>query len=73
MNEERIRSAQHEIETMLPPRDEYVLTTSEFQAAKARLAEIISGRPAVDGQSESKPVLMRSANRGQEQVPEIAK
>ena len=72
MNEDRIRSAQHEIETMLPQRDEYVLTTSEFQAAKIRLAEIISGRPAVEGQSESKPVLVRSANRSQEQVPKVA-
>ena len=71
MNEERIRSAQHEIETMLPQRDESVLTTSEFQAAKIRLAEIVSGRPAVEGPSESKPVLVRSANRSQEQAPEI--
>ena len=60
MNEERMRAAQHEIDTMLPPREQYVVSSSEFDDAKARLAQIISGRPAVDGQSD-KPVLVRAA------------
>lgn len=37
MNNERIERAQEEIATMLPSHDEYIVDTSEFQEAKARL------------------------------------
>jgi predicted Zn-dependent protease len=39
MNSERIDRAQKEIATMLPSRDEYVVDTSEYQEAKAKLLE----------------------------------
>src|SRR6185312_2768085 len=39
MNNERIDRAQKEIATMLAPRNEYIVDTSEFQEAKARLLE----------------------------------
>jgi beta-barrel assembly-enhancing protease len=39
MNNERIERAQQEIATMLPSHDEYIVDTSEFQEAKARLLQ----------------------------------
>ena len=39
MNNERVDRAQKEIATMLPSRDEYIVDTSEFQEAKARLLQ----------------------------------
>lgn len=39
MNNERIERAQEEIATMLPSHDEYIVDTSEFQEAKARLLQ----------------------------------
>ncbi len=35
---DRIAKSQEEINTILPPRPEYILDTSEFQDVKARLA-----------------------------------
>jgi len=60
MNQDRIRRAQKEIETMLPEHEQYVVTTSEFVEIKARLmqkknARLLSG---VDPSSR-KPVLHR--------------
>ena len=40
MNEDRIARAEKEIATVLPPRDEYVVTTSEFDAVKRRLGRL---------------------------------
>jgi predicted Zn-dependent protease len=37
---ERVRKAQQEIATILPTRDEYIVTTSEFDLVKARLSKI---------------------------------
>ena len=37
MNYERIERAKKEIATMLPPRDEYIVDTSEFDEARQRL------------------------------------
>lgn len=40
MTDDRIRRAEKEIETMLPPRDEYRVNTSEFDEMKAHLAAL---------------------------------
>ena len=45
MNEDRIKRAQTEIDTMLPPQEEYVVDTSEFDAVQTRLIEL-QGRQA---------------------------
>jgi predicted Zn-dependent protease len=37
---ERVQKAQEEIQTILPARDEYIVTTSEFDLVKARLGRI---------------------------------
>lgn len=43
MNEERARQARKEIETMLPQRDESVVTSSDFDRVKQRLQQVTSG------------------------------
>jgi hypothetical protein len=44
---------------MLPPKNEYVIPTSEFDDVKARLARIENKRRLRDGQNEKKPSLRR--------------
>ena len=56
MNDDRIRRAESELET-LPPRDDYILTTSEFDQVKARLIRLTRGRSISEGKSG--PVLRK--------------
>ncbi len=58
---DRISATQKEIASILPPRDQYVETTSEFNDVKARLASI-ENRHKVDNPNEKKPTLRRTAN-----------
>lgn len=56
MTEDRIRRAEKVLSTLLPPRDESVVDTSDFQEVKSRLANMMSGpRKSEDG----RPVLRR--------------
>jgi len=61
--EDRIVSAQKEIQTMLKERPEYVVTTSEFNDVKARLA-MLHSRRKVDNQDPNKPQLRRAPGSG---------
>ncbi len=58
---DRILATQDEISHLLPPKDEYVITTSEFDSVKARLARIENKRKLRDGQNEKKPSLRRAS------------
>jgi beta-barrel assembly-enhancing protease len=58
---DRILATQQEIAHLLPPKDEYVVTTSEFDDVKARLARIENKRKLRDGQNEKKPSLRRAS------------
>jgi hypothetical protein len=58
---DRILATQQEIAKLLPPKDEYVITTSEFDDVKARLARIENKRKLRDGQNEKKPSLRRAS------------
>lgn len=58
----RIEATQKEIATILPPRDEYVVTTSEFDDVKARLARIENKRKLKDGESNRQPTLRRASS-----------
>jgi predicted Zn-dependent protease len=56
----RIEDTQKEIAAILPPRDEYVVTTSEFDDVKARLARIENKRKLKDGGTSNEPTLRRA-------------
>ncbi len=58
---DRISQSQREIGTILPPRDQYILNTSDFEQAKKRLALIMKHRQPKDGKDEQKPELRRTA------------
>src|SRR5438552_10901941 len=53
---ERIQNAQQEIATILPAREEYIVSTSEFDSVKARLRNIMFSRKAKDNEP-GKPTL----------------
>jgi len=55
---DRIQKSQQEISTLLPPREEYKVDTSEFQDVKARLAGLADNRKINQG-NESRPTLRR--------------
>ena len=56
---DRIGKTQEEIAKILPPRDQYVVTTSEFDDVKARLAAI-QNRRQLNDQQDNRPSLRRS-------------
>jgi beta-barrel assembly-enhancing protease len=61
---DRIEKAQEEIRKILPARQEYVVTTSEFEQVKARLAAIENKHKVLDQKDADKPSLRRTANSG---------
>jgi predicted Zn-dependent protease len=59
---DRIEKTQAEIAKILPSRDQYVLTTSEFDDVKARLAAIENRRKLTDQKDDGKPSLRKANN-----------
>ncbi len=59
---DRILHSQQEIARILPARDEYTVTTSEFDDVKARLARIENKRRLLDNKDGKKPSLRRASN-----------
>jgi len=59
---DRIEASQHEIATILPARPEYIVSTSEFDDVKARLAEIENRRKLTDHKDTNKPSLRRASS-----------
>ncbi len=57
---DRIEKTQEEIAKLLPARDEYVVTTSEFDKVKARLNAIENRRKLTDEKDNGKPSLRRA-------------
>lgn len=55
---DRIEATQKEIATILPARDEYIVTTSEFDTVKHRL-EMIESNQKVKAANPNKPTLRR--------------
>jgi len=58
---DRILHSQEEIAKILPARDEYTVTTSEFDDVKARLARIENKRRLTDSKDTKQPSLRRAS------------
>ena len=58
---DRILHSQEEIARILPARDEYTVTTSEFDDVKARLARIENKHRLLDTKDKNKPSLRRAS------------
>lgn len=62
---ERIENTQKEIARILPARQEYIVTTSEFDTVKARLRNIMFSRKATEG--KDKPTLRSKTEQSKKQ------
>ena len=59
---DRIEKSQEEIRKILPSKQQYVVTTSEFDDVKARLASIENRHKVLDQKDANKPSLRRTSN-----------
>lgn len=66
---DRIAKSQHEISTILPPRDQYIVDTSEYQQIRKRLALIMKHRTLNENKDET-PDLRRSVDDKSPQQPQ---
>ncbi|MBV8206891.1 MAG: M48 family metalloprotease [Acidobacteria bacterium] len=62
---DRVEATQKEIASVLPAKDQYVETTSEFDEVKSRLAALENKRKVIDEKDANKPTLRRSAQTKQ--------
>ncbi|GGA62322.1 hypothetical protein GCM10011507_12310 [Edaphobacter acidisoli] len=59
---DRIARSEEEIATIMPSKPDYIVTTSEFDAVKARLARLENRRKVTNGKEGSRPTLRRTAD-----------
>lgn len=64
MTDDRIKKSQEEIQTILKPKPEYVVTTSEFNDVRTRLAMLHGKRKVDTGSDPSRPTLRRAPGSG---------
>jgi predicted Zn-dependent protease len=64
MTDDRVRAAQDEIQRDLKPQPEYVVTTSEFNDVKARLAMLHNHRKIDTTSDPARPTLRRAPGGG---------
>ncbi len=74
MTDDRIKSAQANIQELLKAKPEYVVSTSEFNDVKARLLSLHSRRKVDDNKDSGRPTLRRNPNgtidsNGDEKAP----
>jgi len=60
---DRIQHSQEEISHILPAKDEYTVTTSEFDDVKARLARIENKRRLTDSKDTKRPSLRKASTK----------
>jgi len=58
---DRVAASEKEIATILPPKQEYVVDTSEFEDVKARLAAISNKHKIEDKKDANRPTLRRAS------------
>jgi predicted Zn-dependent protease len=63
-NADRISKSQEEIRKILPAKAQYVVTTSEFDDVKSRLAALENKHKLLDQKDSAKPSLRRTSNTG---------
>jgi predicted Zn-dependent protease len=68
---DRILRTQEEIARILPARDQYMVTTSEFDDVKARLARIENKRRLTDSKSSDKPSLPKATPSSDDDKPTL--
>ncbi len=59
---DRVTKSQQEIGSILPPRDQYIIDTSEFQEIKTRLNALENHRKLKDDLDSARPDLRRTTN-----------
>ncbi len=59
---DRIEESQKEIATILPAKTQYIVSTSEFDDVKSRLAQIENRHKVLDDKEGNKPTLRRTSN-----------
>jgi hypothetical protein len=59
---DRIMHSEEEIATIMPARPDYMVTTSEFDDVKTRLARLENKRKINDGKGGNKPTLRRASS-----------
>jgi hypothetical protein len=59
---DRIMHSEEEIATIMPARPDYMVTTSEFDDIKTRLARLENKRKVNDGKGGTKPTLRRASS-----------
>jgi predicted Zn-dependent protease len=64
MTDARIKHAQEEIQSILKPKPEYIVTTSEFNDVRSRLAMMHNHRMVDKTQDPSRPTLRRNTGTG---------
>jgi predicted Zn-dependent protease len=64
---DRVQKAQEEIATILPARDEYIVTTSEFDLVKARLGKIENRNKLDEKKSAADKPTLRTRTEQQQQ------
>jgi Peptidase family M48 len=68
MTDDRIHRAEAELDTMLPAKDEYILTTSEFDRVKSRLTKVTLGHQ-IDAGNPATPTLRRRVQTPDDKPP----
>ncbi|HEY6412603.1 MAG TPA: M48 family metallopeptidase [Edaphobacter sp.] len=66
---DRINRSEDEIATIMPAKPDYIVTTSEFDDVKARLARIENKRKLNDKNNGNKPTLRRVGSNGDPNDP----
>ena len=66
---DRIARSEQEIATIMPSRPDYIVTTSEFDTVKARLARLENRRKIINGKDGNKPTLRRTADSNNPNSP----